>query len=75
MPYVNAPVDTSLVNEIVEYLGGVTVAAEKLEVPKTSVCMWKRRGNFPAHKVRLIEGLTGGEYTAEELRPDVFYPA
>lgn len=42
------------------------------EVSQQSVSQWIRRGQVPAWACGVFEGVTDGEVTAHELRPDVF---
>lgn len=47
--------------------------AESCGVKPNSVTQWKMSGHkVPAHQCKIIERLTDGMVTAEQLRPDVF---
>jgi len=59
----------SIVDRVIEQLGGVKPTARACAVKHTSVLGWRRRGSIPAKKVLVVSRLTG--IAAAELRPDL----
>ena len=45
--------------------------ARALDVTPQAINDWFRRGRVSAKKAIIIDGITGGQITKEELRPDV----
>lgn len=60
----------------VKIVGGPMRLARILGVGKNNIWNWLHRDNKapPAEHCLAIEAATGGEITAEHLRPDVFCP-
>lgn len=62
--------------QVVSDLGGAAKVARQIKtatkrghLTTAAVCMWTR---VPAEHVQTIVKLSGGKYTAEQLRPDIF---
>lgn len=64
---------TDAVEAAVKYFGNVAARlAEAIDVSPQSVSFWREgERRVPADKCPLIERVTGGAVTCEELRPDV----
>lgn len=57
--------------EIIDKLGGATIAAKQLNLASPSVVLnWRLRNSIPAQYVIAIEKITG--IARESIRPDVF---
>jgi DNA-binding transcriptional regulator YdaS (Cro superfamily) len=59
----------SVVERVIETLGGVTATARALGVKHTSVIGWRDRQRIPAEKVSEVARLT--KIPAAEIRPDL----
>ena len=55
----------------IEKLGGPLAAAGKLGRKQPTISGYVKDGNAPAEVCMRIEVETGGEYAAEDLRPDL----
>lgn len=62
--------DTPL-HRAVAALGGQAKAAAVIKKSQPTLSEYLRKGNAPADVCMRIEVATGGEYTAEEFRPDL----
>lgn len=60
----------SLIETVIERLGGPAKGAEVLAVSPAVIGMWKLRRRIPADKVLAVENATG--ISRHELRPDIF---
>lgn len=61
----------TLVEQVIEKLGGPTKAAARLGIDNPSVVLnWRARKQVPADRVIEIEKLTG--VSRHKLRPDIF---
>lgn len=54
---------------VIEECGGAVALARKLKRTRQAIYAWKR---VPLEHVHEIVRMTGGKFTLEQLRPDVF---
>lgn len=56
---------------LIEWFGGQSQLAAKAGVSKQAVHNWVARGRISAKCSIAVEKITNGEFTKEQLRPDV----
>jgi len=64
--------ETNLIKKAALVVGSRAELARLVGVSKGAVWQWEHERKVPAHQCRAIERATGGDVTAEELRPDIF---
>lgn len=71
MPIIDAMDTKEIIKSLCDEQGGQTKLAKRLGVSQPTVNGWLRGEKPGAESAIAIEGLTGGRFTCEQIRPDI----
>ena len=59
-------------NKAVEFCGGITSLATRINERANTISMWIQRSNIPSEKVIAVSKATDYQVTPHDLRPDLY---
>lgn len=60
------------INKAVEFCGGVSALANRINEKANTISMWIQRGNIPSEKVLSVSKATEYQITPHQLRSDLY---